>query len=145
MFPDTTRVCFLQNPNRVPPPPLARRRCEVASLRGMNGGNGYHGSLADMERGGAGAGEAAAAVGRFFFLRSLALRVAVVFLLWGASGIILGTVPDLSISIGHMLLCFSLLLAGVTLLIVAVVTAPGCPASERAAAAALEGWLAAMI
>uniref|UniRef100_A0A0E0G1T6 Uncharacterized protein n=1 Tax=Oryza nivara TaxID=4536 RepID=A0A0E0G1T6_ORYNI len=78
-----------------------------------------------------------------FLFRSRTIGVGAIFLMWGASAIVLGAVPEPAIPIAHMLLSFAFLMAGVALLTLSV-AAPRCAMAARAAAT-LENWLTALI
>lgn len=76
-------------------------------------------------------------------LRAPRLSAAVTAAAWGVAGLLSTIVPDLVANREHVFLYFVLLMAGVLLLLLAVV-APDLQAAERAAGR-LEGWLRAAL
>uniref|UniRef100_A0A0E0JVY4 Uncharacterized protein n=1 Tax=Oryza punctata TaxID=4537 RepID=A0A0E0JVY4_ORYPU len=105
------------------------------------GGNHYDdGHLAELLELAAGGGGGAPL---FPLFRSRTIGLAAMFIMWGASAIIVGAVPELAIPICHMLLSFAFLMAGVALLTLSV-AAPRCAMAARAATT-LENWLMALI
>uniref|UniRef100_A0A0D9VCK4 Uncharacterized protein n=1 Tax=Leersia perrieri TaxID=77586 RepID=A0A0D9VCK4_9ORYZ len=105
----------------------------------MDGGGGddYDGHrMAALELGGAAAADQPPLIP---FFRSRTIRAAVFFIMWGFASITLGAVPELSIGLAHLILCFFFLIAGIALLTLAV-AGPRSGVAARAAAA-LESWL----